>query len=111
MDESILDVDQVENLLKFCRTKEEMEMLKGYSGDKENLGKCEQVAAWEKPSGIGGSISTIPGFNFRYGKSQGPQRNSEPERNNQYFSSDSVFQNDNPVLSKVERVVSLPSLK
>ncbi|KAK9132391.1 hypothetical protein Scep_011919 [Stephania cephalantha] len=28
MDESILDVDQVENLLKFCPTKEEMEMLK-----------------------------------------------------------------------------------
>ncbi|XP_058194914.1 formin-like protein 20 isoform X1 [Rhododendron vialii] len=42
MDESILDVDQVENLIKFCPTKEEMELLKGYSGDKENLGKCEQ---------------------------------------------------------------------
>ncbi|KAK9101643.1 hypothetical protein Scep_025073 [Stephania cephalantha] len=70
------------------------------------------VALPEKPSSIGRSISTIPGFNFpASGKSQGPQRNSEPERNNQYFSSDSVFQNDNPVLSKVERVVSLPSLK
>ncbi|KAL3575193.1 hypothetical protein D5086_023294 [Populus alba] len=42
MDESILDVDQVENLIKFCPTKEEMELLKGYTGDKENLGKCEQ---------------------------------------------------------------------
>ncbi|QHO07798.1 Formin-like protein [Arachis hypogaea] len=42
MDESVLDVDQVENLIKFCPTKEEMELLKGYTGDKENLGKCEQ---------------------------------------------------------------------
>ncbi|XLT47401.1 hypothetical protein HN873_040005 [Arachis hypogaea] len=43
MDESVLDVDQVENLIKFCPTKEEMELLKGYTGDKENLGKCEQL--------------------------------------------------------------------
>ncbi|KAL2482428.1 Formin-like protein 20 [Forsythia ovata] len=43
MDESILDADQVENLIKFCPTKEEMELLKGYTGNKENLGKCEQV--------------------------------------------------------------------
>lgn len=42
MDDSILDVDQVENLIKFCPTKEEMELLKGYTGDKEKLGKCEQ---------------------------------------------------------------------
>ncbi|XP_050217094.1 formin-like protein 18 isoform X2 [Mercurialis annua] len=42
MDDSVLDVDQVDNLIKFCPTKEEMELLKGYSGDKENLGKCEQ---------------------------------------------------------------------
>ncbi|EYU35793.1 hypothetical protein MIMGU_mgv1a0002481mg, partial [Erythranthe guttata] len=42
MDESILDADQVENLIKFCPTKEEMELLKAYTGDKENLGKCEQ---------------------------------------------------------------------
>ncbi|KAJ4960453.1 hypothetical protein NE237_020363 [Protea cynaroides] len=42
LDDSILDVDQVENLIKFCPTKEEMELLKGYSGDKEKLGKCEQ---------------------------------------------------------------------
>ncbi|XLU27507.1 hypothetical protein S245_063573, partial [Arachis hypogaea] len=43
MDESVLDVDQVENLIKFCPTKEEMELLKGYTGDKENLEKCEQL--------------------------------------------------------------------
>ncbi|CAL9749031.1 unnamed protein product [Musa acuminata subsp. burmannicoides] len=42
LDDSILDVDQVDNLIKFCPTKEEMELLKGYNGDKENLGKCEQ---------------------------------------------------------------------
>lgn len=42
LDESALDVDHVENLIKFCPTKEEMDLLKGYSGDKENLGKCEQ---------------------------------------------------------------------
>ncbi|XP_028067158.1 formin-like protein 18 [Camellia sinensis] len=42
MDESILDADQVENLIKFCPTKEEMDLLKGYTGDKEILGKCEQ---------------------------------------------------------------------
>nr|XP_043639556.1 formin-like protein 20 [Erigeron canadensis] len=42
MDEERLDVDQVENILKFCPTKEEMEQLKNYTGDKELLGKCEQ---------------------------------------------------------------------
>nr|GEV35842.1 hypothetical protein [Tanacetum cinerariifolium] len=42
MDESILDVEQVENLIKFCPNKEEMELLKNYAGDKEMLGKCEQ---------------------------------------------------------------------
>ncbi|KAJ0963461.1 hypothetical protein J5N97_028583 [Dioscorea zingiberensis] len=42
MDDSILDVDQVENLIKFCPTKEEMELLKNYNGNKEILGKCEQ---------------------------------------------------------------------
>ncbi|KAL0384913.1 UNVERIFIED_CONTAM: Formin-like protein 20 [Sesamum radiatum] len=42
MDDSALDADQVENLIKFCPKKEEMELLKGYTGDKENLGKCEQ---------------------------------------------------------------------
>ncbi|KAL6847320.1 hypothetical protein ACP4OV_023173 [Aristida adscensionis] len=42
LDDSILDADQVENLIKFCPTKDEMELLKNYSGDKETLGKCEQ---------------------------------------------------------------------
>ncbi|KAL3655288.1 hypothetical protein CASFOL_001074 [Castilleja foliolosa] len=42
MDESLLDADQVENLIKFCPKKEEMELLKNYTGDTENLGKCEQ---------------------------------------------------------------------
>ncbi|XP_058114083.1 formin-like protein 18 isoform X3 [Magnolia sinica] len=42
LDGSVLDADQVENLIKFCPTKEEIELLKGYNGDKENLGKCEQ---------------------------------------------------------------------
>ncbi|KAI3685071.1 hypothetical protein L6452_34304 [Arctium lappa] len=42
MDESALDSDQVENIIKFCPTKEEMELLKNYTGDKENLGPCEQ---------------------------------------------------------------------
>ncbi|CAE6090280.1 unnamed protein product [Arabidopsis arenosa] len=42
MDESVLDVDQIENLIRFCPTKEEMELLKNYTGDKATLGKCEQ---------------------------------------------------------------------
>ncbi|KAK0589581.1 hypothetical protein LWI29_016026 [Acer saccharum] len=42
LDSSALDGDQVENLIKFCPTKEEMELLKHYPGDKEMLGKCEQ---------------------------------------------------------------------
>lgn len=42
LDTSALDIDQVDNLIKFCPTKEEMEMLKNYTGNKENLGKCEQ---------------------------------------------------------------------
>ncbi|XP_071694434.1 putative formin-like protein 15b [Rutidosis leptorrhynchoides] len=42
MDDTILDVDQVENILKFCPTKEEMEQLKNFTGDIETLGKCEQ---------------------------------------------------------------------
>ncbi|CAN1224271.1 Formin-like protein 13 [Linum grandiflorum] len=41
LEDSALDIDQVENLIKFCPTKEEMELLKGYTGDKEKLGKCE----------------------------------------------------------------------
>lgn len=42
LDTSVLDIDQVENIIKFCPTKEEMEMLKNYTGNKEMLGKCEQ---------------------------------------------------------------------
>ncbi|KAK6236922.1 hypothetical protein SCA6_012259 [Theobroma cacao] len=42
LEDSALDVDQVDNLIKFCPTKEEMEVLKGYTGEKEKLGKCEQ---------------------------------------------------------------------
>lgn len=42
LDDSVLDSDMVENLIKFCPTKEEMELLKNYTGDKEGLGKCEQ---------------------------------------------------------------------
>ncbi|KAJ4875239.1 actin binding [Raphanus sativus] len=41
LEESALDVDQVENLIKFCPTREEMELIKGYTGDVEKLGKCE----------------------------------------------------------------------
>ncbi|XP_014506693.1 formin-like protein 13 isoform X1 [Vigna radiata var. radiata] len=42
LEESALDSDQVENLIKFCPTKEEMELLKGYNGEREKLGRCEQ---------------------------------------------------------------------
>lgn len=42
LDVSVLDIDQVENLIKFCPAKEEMEMLKSYTGNKEMLGRCEQ---------------------------------------------------------------------
>ncbi|XP_010313824.1 formin-like protein 18 [Solanum lycopersicum] len=42
LEDSALDIDQVENLIKFCPTKEEIEVLKGYKGEKEKLGRCEQ---------------------------------------------------------------------
>ncbi|KAG7637353.1 Tensin phosphatase C2 domain [Arabidopsis thaliana x Arabidopsis arenosa] len=42
LDESVIDVDQVDNLIKFCPTKEEAELLKGFTGNKETLGRCEQ---------------------------------------------------------------------
>ncbi|CAE5962593.1 unnamed protein product [Arabidopsis arenosa] len=42
MDESVLDIDQIENLIRFCPTKEEMELLESYTGDKATLGKCDQ---------------------------------------------------------------------
>ncbi|XP_042054643.1 formin-like protein 18 isoform X1 [Salvia splendens] len=42
LEDSALDVDQVDNLIKFCPTKDEMEVLKSYKGVRDNLGKCEQ---------------------------------------------------------------------
>ncbi|KAK1293294.1 Formin-like protein 6 [Acorus calamus] len=42
LDDSVLDADQVDNLIKFCPTKEEMDLLKGHDGDRDSLGKCEQ---------------------------------------------------------------------
>ncbi|KAJ0559962.1 putative tensin phosphatase, C2 domain, formin, FH2 domain, protein-tyrosine phosphatase [Helianthus annuus] len=41
LDTSALDIDQIESLIKFCPTKEEMQTLKNYTGNKEMLGKCE----------------------------------------------------------------------
>ncbi|XP_024012614.1 formin-like protein 13 [Eutrema salsugineum] len=41
LEESALDADKVENLIKFCPTTEEIEKLTGYNGDKDMLGKCE----------------------------------------------------------------------
>ncbi|GER42991.1 formin-like protein, partial [Striga asiatica] len=43
LEDTALDVDQVDNLIKFCPTKEEMDLLKGYKGEKDKLGKCEQA--------------------------------------------------------------------
>ncbi|KAG6542917.1 hypothetical protein Mapa_015607 [Marchantia paleacea] len=40
LDESVLDMDQVENLIKICPTKEEMDMLK--AGDERSLDNSEQ---------------------------------------------------------------------
>ncbi|GKB55578.1 formin-like protein 20 [Tanacetum coccineum] len=42
MNDELLDADQLENILKFCPTKEETDQLKNYQGDKELLGKCEE---------------------------------------------------------------------
>ncbi|KAG2262896.1 hypothetical protein Bca52824_069975 [Brassica carinata] len=42
MDDTVLDNDQIENLIRFCPTKEEMELLNKYTGDKERLGEREQ---------------------------------------------------------------------
>ncbi|KAI3864766.1 hypothetical protein MKX03_034978 [Papaver bracteatum] len=43
MDNSVLDGDQIEILIKCCPTKEEITQLENYNGDKKVLGKCEQV--------------------------------------------------------------------
>ncbi|KAI5421577.1 hypothetical protein KIW84_045120 [Lathyrus oleraceus] len=37
-----IDISEFETLIKFCPTKEEMEVLKNYTGNKDMLGKCEQ---------------------------------------------------------------------
>ncbi|XP_025822313.1 formin-like protein 6 [Panicum hallii] len=42
LDDTVLDADQVDNLIKFTPTKDEIELLKGYKGDKQVLGECEQ---------------------------------------------------------------------
>ncbi|KAJ1268323.1 hypothetical protein BS78_07G126100 [Paspalum vaginatum] len=42
LDDTVLDADQVDNLIKFTPTKDEVELLKGYKGDKHVLGECEQ---------------------------------------------------------------------
>ncbi|PWA70933.1 Formin-like protein 6 [Artemisia annua] len=42
LDDSAIDVEQVDNLLKFCPTEEEVKQIKGYKGDINMLGKCEQ---------------------------------------------------------------------
>ncbi|XP_078157828.1 formin-like protein 13 isoform X2 [Carex rostrata] len=42
LDDSMLEMEQVDSLVKFCPTKEEVELLKNFKGDKEKLGKCEQ---------------------------------------------------------------------
>ncbi|XP_021320855.1 formin-like protein 6 isoform X3 [Sorghum bicolor] len=42
LDHTVLDADQVENLIKFTPSKDEIELLKGYKGEKQVLGECEQ---------------------------------------------------------------------
>ncbi|XP_017244769.2 formin-like protein 13 isoform X2 [Daucus carota subsp. sativus] len=42
LEDSAIDADQLDNLIKFCPTKEEMELLKNYKAEKDKLGKCEQ---------------------------------------------------------------------
>ncbi|KAG6390013.1 hypothetical protein SASPL_151491 [Salvia splendens] len=48
LDNTVLDADQVENLIKFCPKKEEMELLETYTGDPEMLGKCEQLSDFKE---------------------------------------------------------------
>nr|XP_043619708.1 formin-like protein 18 [Erigeron canadensis] len=42
LDDTQIGLEMVENFIKYCPTKEEMEKLKGYTGEKNNLGPCEQ---------------------------------------------------------------------
>ncbi|XP_071699145.1 formin-like protein 18 [Rutidosis leptorrhynchoides] len=41
LDDSAMDLEQVDHLIKYCPTKEEMEQIKAYKGEKDALGKCE----------------------------------------------------------------------
>ncbi|XP_071699144.1 formin-like protein 17 [Rutidosis leptorrhynchoides] len=41
LDDSAMDLEQVDTLIKYCPTKEEMELIKAYEGEKNALGKCE----------------------------------------------------------------------
>nr|GEX23729.1 hypothetical protein [Tanacetum cinerariifolium] len=43
LDDSALDVDQVDNLIKICPTKEEMNIIMEYRGDRNELGICEKA--------------------------------------------------------------------
>ncbi|KAG6770815.1 hypothetical protein POTOM_026513 [Populus tomentosa] len=70
LDDTALDVDQVDNLIKFCPTKEEMELLKGYNGDKENLGKCEQIRSSAKLKRIMQTILSL-GNALNFGTARG----------------------------------------
>jgi formin 2 len=63
MDEYVLDVDQIENLIRFCPTKEEMELLKNYTGDKATLGKCEQY--FLEVMKVPGVESKLRAFSFK----------------------------------------------
>ncbi|GJN09796.1 hypothetical protein PR202_ga27834 [Eleusine coracana subsp. coracana] len=47
LDDAVLDADQVDNLIKFTPTKDEIELLKGYKGDIQLLGECEKPLWWE----------------------------------------------------------------
>ncbi|KAB5553412.1 hypothetical protein DKX38_010723 [Salix brachista] len=70
LDDTAMDVDQVDNLIKFCPTKEEMELLKGYNGDKENLGKCEQIRSSAKLKRIMQTILSL-GNALNFGTARG----------------------------------------
>ncbi|CAI9290748.1 unnamed protein product [Lactuca saligna] len=52
LDSSIMDVGQINDLLKVLPTSEERDMLKGYTGDKEMLGEHGQIMESEKLASI-----------------------------------------------------------
>uniref|UniRef100_A0A6N2KXI5 Formin-like protein n=1 Tax=Salix viminalis TaxID=40686 RepID=A0A6N2KXI5_SALVM len=70
LDDTALDIDQVDSLIKFCPTKEEMELLKGYNGDKEKLGKCEQIRSSAKLKRIMQTILSL-GNALNHGTARG----------------------------------------